>query len=439
MHLFYALREKFREGYFFSDFKADLLAGVVVGLVALPLGMALGVASGVLPQYGIYTIVTAGFVVALLGGSRLQVTGPTAAFVVILVPIVSRFGLSGLLMAGMMAGALLILIGLLKLGRFIELMPESIIVGFTSGIALVIASLQVKDFIGLKWETPPETFFERLYAIVTGLPHFSGSELSLGLVTLSLLIVLQSNQMNIVSRGWSRRIPSPLTALTTATILAMILPHLIAGFHIDTIETRFGAGIPQSMPDFSWPWNLPGKNGEVTNWNFQSIPSLFIPAITIALLGAVESLLSAVVADGYLKTKHEPNTELIALGIGNVIAPLFSGIPATGALARTATNYRFGGRSPISAMTHSVFVLAVILLFAPYVSAIPMTSLAALLLLVAFNMSETKNFKRMLKTAPAKDIAVLLVSFFLTVVFDMVVGVTAGIIVTVMMKKFSSQ
>lgn len=428
MNLFYALREKIREGYSSSDFIADLMAGLVVGLVALPLGMALAVASGVLPQYGLYTVIIAGFSVALFGGSRLQVTGPTAAFVVILVPIVHKYGLSGLLVSGMMAGVILMALGFSKMGRLIEFIPHPVTTGFTSGIAVVIGTIQIKDFLGLKWTTQPETFIERLEAIATSLPTFSTNEVSVGLLTLSLLIVLQTPWVSKISRGWNRKIPAPLTALSIATLAAIYLNRYFPGFHVDTIATRFSDGIPQALPQLVIPWNLPGAGGEITTWNLKSLENLVLPAFTIAILGAIESLLSAVVADGYAKTRHEPNTELIALGIGNIITPFFCGIPATGAIARTATNFRFGAKSPIAAMIHAAGVLIIVLLFAPYVSKIPMASLAALLILVAFNMAEVKGFRHILQVAPRSDVMVLVTCFFLTVIFDMVVGVTAGII-----------
>jgi SulP family sulfate permease len=385
------------------------MAGVIVGMVAIPLGMALAIATGVPPQLGLYTIIVGGGLVALLGGSRYQVTGPTAAFVVILVPIVHRFGVPGLLMAGFMAGVILVIMGLAKVGQFIEYVPHPVTTGFTSGIAVVIASLQIKDFFGLQLVHVPEGFVSRLRAYVEAAGTFSFSELAVGAGTLIILVM------------WPRlnkKIPSPVVALVSVTVATAIVSRYANGFSVATIGSRFG-GIPRALPSFQWP------GGELIS--LASIRSLLPSSFAIATLAAIESLLSAVASDGMTGTHHDPDSELLALGLGNMACPLFGGIPATGAIARTATNIRFGAKSPLAALVHALFVLCAVLLFAPYLSFVPMASMAALLLLVAYNMSELKNFGHILAVAPRRDVLVLLICFGLTVMFDMVIGVTVGI------------
>lgn len=434
--LFVALRDRLKFHYSPQDFYADILSGLVVALVALPLGMALAIASGVAPQHGLYTVIIAGFVVAALGGSRLQVTGPTAAFVVILAPVVTKFGIAGLLVSGFFAGALLCVMGLCRLGKWIAFIPHPVTTGFTAGIALVIATIQIKDFFGLQFEHSPETFFERLSAIGSSWGGLSLIECALGFFTLSILILWPKKWVGRFTFGINQKIPAPLIALSLASLTAYFLTKAFQEVSIATIHSKFSFfrdgilmhGIPQSLPSFEWPWRLSGENGEGFLLNFKTIRELLPSAFAIAMLGAIESLLSAVVADGMAETQHDPDAELLALGIGNMICPFFGGIPATGAIARTATNIRFGAKSPISAMAHSIFVLLAILLFAPWVGYLPMTALAALLLLVAYNMVDLNHFTQILKVAPKSDVAVLLICFALTVVFDMVIGVTAGIV-----------
>jgi SulP family sulfate permease len=418
-----AIRESFKDGYSLKTFSADLMAGAVVALVALPLSMALGIASGVAPQHGIYTAIIAGFVVALLGGSRFQVTGPTAAFVVILAPIVNQFGFAGLLIAGLMAGVLLLLMGLFRFGRFIEFIPHPVITGFTSGIAVVIGVIQFKDFFGLRIEKMPDSFFERIQTLLEAAPTASKTEFFIGLATLFLLIAWP--------RAWASKLPSPLVALGLAAVGNAMIKKFHPEFSVATIQSQFSylkdgitvSGIPQSAPHFQIPWMQ--VDGGVT-WDL--IRHLLPSAFAIAMLGAIESLLSAVVADGMAKTKHDSDGELLALGIGNILCPFFGGIPATGAIARTATNIRFGARSPASSMLHAVFIFTIVLLFAPLIGYLPMASLAALLLLVAYNMADLPHFFRILKIAPLSDVAVLVICFSLTVIFDMVIGVTAGVV-----------
>jgi SulP family sulfate permease len=429
LRLFSALRERLKEGYNFSHFRSDLMAGIVVGMVAVPLGMALAIAVGVAPQYGLYTVIVGGGVVALLGGSRFQVTGPTAAFVVVLVPVVRDFGFPGLLVAGLMAGLILILLGLARMGKLIQFIPHPVTTGFTAGIAVVIATLQIKDFLGLSVPVGAETFLQQVVDIGASLGTLSPVEFSAGLMTLSLLLLWPK---------FNTKIPAPLIALSVVTIVFVLLKKFFPSLEVTTIGTRFtfdingvtGHGIPQMLPQLEWPWNR-GDGG--FQLNLATIQALAPAAFTIAMLGAIESLLSAVVADGMARTKHDPDGELLALGIGNVLCPFFGGIPATGAIARTATNIRFGASSPISAVIHALFTMLVILLFAPLVSYLPMAALAALLIVVAYNMAQVGHFTHILRVAPKSDVIILLMCFFLTVIFDMVVGVTVGIVLAALL------
>jgi SulP family sulfate permease len=422
-----ALRAVLREGYSRSDLKSDVLAGLVVGIVALPLAMALAIGVGVPPQHGLYTAIVAGFFVAALGGSRTQVSGPTAAFIVILAPIYAKFGMAGLLMSGLMAGVLLVAMGLGRMGRLIEFIPHPVTSGFTAGIATVIATLQLKDFLGLKLEHNPEHFIEKVEAMFAARATVSGWEVVLGAMTLAILVYLPRV---------TRRVPAPLVALPFAALVALLLTHLVPGIHIATIANRFHtsvggrvvAGIPQLPPLPLLPWTMPGPDGAPFRPNLEGIRSLLSGAFAVAMLGAIESLLSAVVADGMARTKHDPDAELISLGIGNLLVPFFGGIPATGAIARTATNIKSGARSPIAAMTHALTVLVAVLALAPLLGFLPMASLAALLILVAWNMSEIKHCVHTIRVAPKSDVAVLLTCYALTVGFDMVVGVTVGMV-----------
>lgn len=425
---FHALRERFKEGYGFRDFRSDLLAGVTVGLVALPLSMALAVASGVPPQQGLYTAIVAGFVVPLFGGSRTQVTGPTAAFVVILSPIASKFGLPGLLIAGFMAGILLVVMGVARMGQVIEFVPYPVTTGFTAGIALVIGTLQMKDFLGLNPGPLPDHYIERVGALWAALDTASMTEISVGLMTLFLLILWPKI---------SRRVPALLAALGIVTVGVAVAQHVWPGLEVATIQTRFpsatGGGIPPGPPPFLWPWNWVGPDGHPPVIGIRYFESLLPAAFAIALLGAIESLLSAVVADGMTRTRHDPDAELVALGQGNMLGALFGGIPATGAFARTAANIRAGAKSPISAMIHAVFILLAVIFFGPIISKVPMAAMAALLLVVAYHMSEIHRVRQLLRIAPRSDILVLFVCFTLTVCFDMVIGVSVGIVLAALL------
>jgi SulP family sulfate permease len=427
-----ALRAVLREGYSATDLRRDALAGAVVGTVALPLSMALSIAVGAPPQYGLYTAIVAGFVVALLGGSRTQVTGPTAAFVVVLAPIHARFGDAGLFTAGLLAGVMLITFGLLRLGKLIEFIPHPVTTGFTAGIATVIATLQVKDLLGLRLTGNPEHFFDRIVAMWRARATASWPELTIGLATLVLLLGLP-----LVTR----RIPAPLVALPAAAILALVLARLVPGFSVSTIASRFSFvvggvtvhGIPRLPPLPLFPWNAPGPEGAAGGLSLAMLRAASRGAFAIAMLAAIESLLSAVVADGMARTKHDPDAELFALGVGNLVAPFFGGIPATGAIARTATNIRSGGRSPFAAMIHAATVLVAVLLLAPLMGYLPMASLAALLLLVAWNMSEVRFFAHTVRVAPKSDVAILLTCYVLTVAIDMVVSVSVGVVLAALL------
>jgi sulfate permease, SulP family len=424
---FHALREKFKEGYTTQDFRADLMAGIIVGMVALPLGMALAIASGAAPQYGLYTVIIAGIAVALVGGSRYQVTGPTAAFVVLLAPIVTQFGFAGLLVAGFMSGVILVAMGVARMGRLIQFIPYPVTVGFTAGIGLVIATLQIKDFFGLTVVETAATsahgmthsgYVSQVGALIHALPTISWVETSLGLSTLAILLL------------WPRlnkKIPAPLVALAVVSIGAALLHFFWPEITVSTIGSKFG-GIPHAPPHFKFPWEFIGPDGKQMPFTFQTIEVLFPAAFAIAMLGAIESLLSAVIADGMTHTKHDPDAELLALGVGNIICPFFGGIPATGAIARTATNIRSGARSPIAVVIHGLFVLLAILVFSSWVSYVPMAGLAALLILVAYNMSDLPHFTHIIQVGPRSDVAVLLICFGLTAMFNMVVGVSVGMI-----------
>ena len=422
-----ALRACLAEGYRAADLRSDLLAGLVVGVVALPLSMALAIASGVPPQHGLYTAIVGGGIIALLGGSRVQVSGPTAAFVVILAPISNRFGLGGLLLAALMAGLLLAAMGLARMGRLIEFVPHPVTTGFTSGIAVVIGTLQIKDLLGLTVPEMPEHFTDKVLAIARALPTAQLADLLIGLLTLTVLFLW---------RKVTQKVPAALAALLVAGAAAALMARFIPGFEVATISSRFHYvidgvtrhGIPQLPPLPVIPWRMPGPDGQPLRLTFELIRGLAPSAFAIAMLGAIESLLSAVVADGMSGHKHDPDAELLAQGTGNLIVPFFGGIAATGAIARTATNIRAGARSPLAAVFHSVFVLLAVLLLAPLLGYLPMASLAALLLLVAWNMSEREHFAHVLRVAPRPDVLVLLTCFGLTVLFDMVVSVSVGVV-----------
>lgn len=425
-----ALRDSLREGYSKKHLLDDLMAGIVVGIVALPLAMALAIASGVPPQHGIYTAIIGGGLIALLGGSRFQVSGPTAAFVVILAPISAHYGLGGLLIATLMAGMILVAMGLLRMGRLIEFIPHPVTTGFTAGIAVVIATLQVDKLLGLNVKLP-DHFLERVDGLFRSGHLSRWQDVLVGALTLAVLIYWPKI---------TRKVPAPLVGLALAGILAALAKRFL-GFEVATVADRFSytvggethPGIPPFPPMWVLPWNLPGADGQPLEVTMQMIRRLLPSAFAIAMLGAIESLLCAVVADGMAGTKHDPDSELLAQGVGNLVSPFFGGIPATGAIARTATNIRAGARSPIAGVVHAVFVLVGVLALAPVLGALPLSALAALLLVVAWNMAELKHFGHILKVAPRSDVAVLLACFSLTVIFDMVISVTVGVILAALL------
>jgi len=420
-----ALRRVFFKGYHAADLRADLMAGVVVGIVALPLSMALAIAVGVPPQHGLYTAIVGGGLVAMLGGCKFQVTGPTAAFVVILAPIVTKHGLPGLLTAGLMAGVMLVGMGVARLGRLIQFIPYPVTTGFTTGIATVIATLQIKDVLGLNVGPLPESYLEKLAALWSARGTAHWPEVVVAVVTFGLLKLLPKV---------FKKIPAPLLAIGFVSIAAALLHHFDPAFEVVTIGSRFHAkvngvdvaGIPPILPAPAFPWGGGGLS-------FSAVRELVPAAFAIAMLGAIESLLSAVIADGMTGNRHDPNSELVALGIGNIVTPFFGGIAATGALARTATNIRAGAKSPFASLTHAFVVLLSMVFLAPLVAYIPMASLAALLVLVAWNMSEIHTFTGIAKVAPKSDVIVLFTCFALTVLFDMVVAVSIGVVLAALL------
>lgn len=392
----------------------NVLAGAIVGIVALPLAMAFAIASGAKPEQGFYTAIVAGGLTSLFGGSRLQIAGPTGAFIVILAGITAKYGIEGLQIATLMAGVMLVLMGLTRLGGVIKFIPDPVIVGFTSGIGVIIWVGQWKDFFGLSPIAGAEHFHQKFWNLIQSFPELHIQTTALGLLTLVTLII---------SPRFFKRIPSPLVAMVIATTLQWY-------FNFDgiaTIGSAFG-GIPQSLPHFQLP-----------SITFSEVLHLIGPAFTIALLGSIESLLSAVVADGMAGTKHNSNQELIGQGVANIFSPLFGGFASTGAIARTATNIRNGGTSPLAGIVHALTLVIIILALAPLASHIPLCALSAILFVVAYNMSEFHRFLHMVRTAPKSDVAVLLLTFFLTVFGDLVIAVNIGVLLACLlfMKRMS--
>lgn len=422
----HALREVFAQGYSRNDLLKDVIAGMTVGVIAIPLAMALAIASGVPPQYGLYTAIIAGAIIALTGGSRFSISGPTAAFVVILYPLAGKYGLAGLLTASLMSGAILVAMAYARLGRFIEYIPESVTLGFTGGIAIVIAVLQIPDFIGLASQSLPENFIDKIVAIAGNAHQLDAGSTVIATFTLVVMIL------------WPRLhtpIPAHLPALVFASVLALVLAS--TGFEVDTIGSRFhylladgteAAGIPPYLPSFEWPWNRAGADGQALGLSLSLVAELLPAAFAIAMLGAIESLLCAVVLDGMSGKRHSANSELLAQGMANLVTPLFGGITATAAIARSATNYKAGAVSPIAALVHSIVVLSGLLLLAQALAYVPMPAMAALLMMVAWHMSEAHKTKKILKKSPRSDVLVLLTCLLLTVLFDMVIAITAGIL-----------
>lgn len=414
-------------GYGWQDLRQDVLAGITVGIVAVPLAMALAIATGVAPQHGLYTAIFAGGLIAATGGSRFNVSGPTAAFVVILFPIVAQYGLGGLAIATMMAGIMLVVLGVTGMGALVKFVPYPVALGFTAGIAVVIATRQIPDFFGLTTPALGEHYLENLGLIAAASGSMDPIELLIGAMTLLVLLL------------WPRLrtpIPGPLVGLAVGAVLAWLLQGYLGGdVTVATIDSRFswevgdrsGTGIPPMLPGFGLPWRLPGADGGPLDVDFALMRALLGPAMAIAMLAAIESLLCAVVADGMTRTRHDPNGELIGQGLGNLAVPFFGGITATAAMARTATSVRSGARSPVAAIVHAGVVLLAVVGLAEVLGRVPMAALAALLFVVAWNMAEARHVLRTLRGAPTEDVVILLVCFALTVLFDMVLAVAVGI------------
>lgn len=400
-------------GYTLEGFRKDLLSGVVVGIIAIPLGMAFAIASGVKPEYGIYTTIIAGILISLFGGSRYQIGGPTGAFIPILFGIVITYGFENLLIAGFLAGIILFLMGLFKLGSLIKFIPKPVTIGFTSGIAVIIFVGQIANFLGLSDVEKKEYFIDNMKEIITHIHTINIYSVITAIICLAVLLI------------WPKilpQIPAPLVGLVFSTFIASML----FADKVPTIGSVFG-GIPNTLPKF-----------QMLDLSFERIIKLIEPAFVIAILGAIESLLSAVVADGMTKGRHNSNKELMGQGIANIITPFFSGIPATGAIARTATNIKNGAVSPLSGIIHGIVVLLVLLLFAPFASSIPLASMAPILMVVAWNMSERRQFLHILKTKTG-DSLVLVVTFSLTVLVNLTVAVEVGLFLAMVlfMKRMS--
>jgi SulP family sulfate permease len=384
-----------------QKFASDLLAGITVGLVALPLAMAFAIASGVPPQSGLYCAIVAGFLISALGGSTTQIGGPTGAFVVVVYGIVARYGVDGLFMCTMMAGVLLVILGVTGLGTAVKYIPRPVVVGFTNGIAVIIASTQIKDFFGLKVEKVPGEFLARMEVLARNFGTLSPVSTGLGIAALVLILLFMR---------YVKRVPGYIVALFAGTALVMWLK-----LPVETIGTRFG-GIPSGFPGITIP-----------RFRFDLLRPLISPAITVAMLGAIESLMTAVVSDRMSGTKHNPNVELVGQGVANIMSPLFGGLPATGAIARTATNIRAGAKTPIAGMVHALTLLAIVLFAAPLARFIPLSVLAAILFVVSYNMGEWREIPELLKLTPL-EIGTWLVTFALTVFADLTVAVEAGMI-----------
>ena len=390
------------KGYDRATFVADLLSGLTVGIVALPLAMAFAIASGVKPEAGIFTAIIAGFIISALGGSRVQIGGPTGAFIVIVYGIVAKYGLANLLICTFMAGCILLALGVLRLGVLIKFIPMPVIIGFTNGIAVLIFMSQIKDFLGLQTGALPAEFFAQIRALGSALYTIDWPTVATASASLLLLIVWP--------KSLNKKVPAPVAVLVLGGLASAFL-----NLPVETIGSRFG-GIPQTLPHFSAP-----------DLSLEHLRDLVAPAITIALLGGIESLLCAVVADGMIKDKHDANQELIAQGIANIVVPFFGGIPATGAIARTSTNIRNGGLTPVAGMIHAVVLLIIILAAAPLAKHIPLACLSAILIIVAVHMGDWSQFKTMHRYSRGR-MGTLLSTFILTVVFDLTVAVEVGIL-----------
>lgn len=400
------------KGYTKEHFIKDVVAGIIVAIIALPLSIALALASGVGPEQGLYTAITAGFVISFLGGSRVQISGPTAAFASIVAGVVARAGMEGLILATILAGIILILFGILRFGSLLKYIPYTITTGFTSGIAVTILIGQIKDFLGLQLHSTPIETIDKLHACFTSIHTLNYQALFIGIVSLFILIVWPKI---------NQKVPASLIAVIIASVLVKFF-HM----QVNTIGSLYE--ISNKLPTIQIPV-----------FSFKMVKNVLPDAFTIAILAGIESLLSCVVADGMIGSKHRSNMELIAQGAGNITSALFGGIPATGAIARTAANVKNGGRTPVAGMVHSITLLLILVVLMPYASFIPMPAIAAILFIVAYNMSEWRVFVKLIKTAPKSDIIVLVATFVLTIVFDLVVAIEIGIVLTALlfMKRMS--
>ena len=395
-----------RKGYSWDQFRTDSISGIIVGVLALPLAIAFAIASGVSPEKGLITAVVAGFIISFLGGSRVQIGGPTGAFVVIVAGIVNQYGIEGLLISTMLAGVFLIAFGLLRLGNLIRFLPYPLVVGFTSGIALIIFSTQVKDFLGLETGELPSEFIDKWIVYFRSLDTVNYWAVSMSVLTVLIMVF---------SRRVTRKIPGAFMAIVLLTLVAVVTDA-----PVDTIESVYGkVSAKISLVSFS-------------GFSFRDISLYITPALTIAMLGAIESLMSAMVSDGMISSTHRPNTELIAQGLANIGSAFFGGIPATGALARTVTNVRNGGRTPIAGIVHAITLLVIMLFLGKYAGLIPMSVLAGILVVVAYNMSEWRSFVRIIRDS-GPDVVVLLVTFLLTVLFDLTLAIEVGMVLAALL------
>lgn len=399
-----------------KTFMSDLMAGIIVGIVALPLAIAFGIASGVTPEKGIITAIVAGLVISLFGGSKVQIGGPTGAFIIIIYGIIQKYGFEGLTIATLMAGFFLVLFGLLRLGTIIKYIPYPIVVGFTSGIAVTIFTTQIKDLFGLTLPSNPSDFIEKWGVY---LQNFNTIDPWCALIGVASVVVIA------VTPRFSKKIPGSLIAIILMTIVALLLKNLAGVLSIETIGDRFS--ISNELPA-----------AQVPDMNWETIKSLVSPAITIAILGAIESLLSATVADGVIGDHHDSNTELVAQGLANIASPLFGGIPATGAIARTMTNINNGGKTPVAGIIHAVVLLLIFLFLMPLAKYIPMACLAGVLVVVSYGMCGWRSFLELMKN-PKSDVTVLLITFFLTIIFDLTIAIEVGLLIACLlfMKRMS--
>jgi sulfate permease, SulP family len=430
-----AIKKTFKKKYSFSVFKSDFVAAIIVSLAALPLAMALSIAMGLPPEHGIYTAIVAGIVIPLLGGAIFQISGPAAAFVVIIAPIVSQYGLRGLIIAEIMAGIFLVILGISRVGAYIKYIPYPVIVGFTAGIALVIATLALNDFFGLAIKDQSFNFIDKIKSIIFHISNISWAESFVGIFTL-LIIILSKKVLT--------KIPPQIVGIVAGSILAYIMQD--NGIEIATIKDRFAFEIRDALGNISLSFLIPSFHlPTLEAGSLFSIPSileikaLMVPALVIAGLAALESLLSAVISDGMTNTKHDSNSELVAVGFGNILSGFAAGVPATAAIARTATNIQSGAKTPFACVMHASLILVYILFLAPVILYVPMASLAAILLTIAYHMSHYQQFIRIIKIASRSDIVILLICFSVTILVDMVAGIMAAVILScfLLVKKIS--